>query len=151
MASKYRQMMTTSLPSINLKVTTDDNGKVYIDGALVLTTELYKTYDIKIPGNIEIIAIEATSLFYSMGFMLETSVGIVSDKSWKCTNEAQGPNWFSTNFKDDKWPKAIEYASNSIGYLFMPPNKNFMPESRWIGFQSSMGNKIFCRKRVKRK
>ena len=129
-ASRNRQIVTTSPPAIDLKVTTDENGKIYINGMLVLNTRWYNTYDIQVPGNIEVIAIETTSALSGIGFMLETSIGIVSEKSWKCTSEVPEANWFSTNFKDDKWPKAIEYASNSIGYLFMPPINNFSPESR---------------------
>ena len=71
MASRNRQIVTTSLPTIDLKVTTDENGKIYINGMLVLNTRWYNTYDIQVSGNIEVIAIETTSVFSGIGFVLE--------------------------------------------------------------------------------
>ena len=115
---KDKKIKVKPVLPIDLKLTTDNSGKTYIDSVLVLTTSIYKTNKIKVPGNLELITINVTSIISGIGFMVESSIGIVSNKSWKCTGETQTANWFNKNFKVDKWSNSVEYTVNSDGYMF---------------------------------
>ena len=66
---KDKKIKVKPVSPIDLKLTTDNSGKTYIDSVLVLNTSMYKTNKIKVPGNLELIAIYVTSIISGIGFM----------------------------------------------------------------------------------
>ncbi len=69
----------------------DDLGYLYLDGKLA-SPALYthRVYNITQPiWSCKIIAVKIINFGLWGGFIFQTSNGIVSDQSWKCTKEAQ--------------------------------------------------------------
>ena len=131
-----------------LKITTDESATVYIDGMQVLKTEIYKTYAVQIDSSFRVIAIFVTNIFDNIGIMAETSTGIVTNKSWKCTDQIPRQSWTTENFDDSSWPKAVILAVNKGGNGFMPQFNDFPAKRLWISMQNMRAQRMYCRKIV---
>ena len=132
-----------------LKITTDDCATVYIDGTQVQKTELYKTYTVEIDSSFRVIAIFVINFFDKIGIMAETTTGIVTNKSWKCTDQTPRQGWTTKNFNDSSWPKAFILAANKEGYMFMPQINDFPVNRLWISVSNVKAVSMYCRKKVK--
>ena len=69
----------------------DDLGYLYLDGELASPTlYTHRVYNTTRPiWSSKIIAVEIINFSLWGGFILQTSNGIFSDESWKCTKERQ--------------------------------------------------------------
>ena len=139
------------LKPITLMLITDEIGTVYIDGIETLTTKLLTVHRINISASFKVIAITVNNFIGRIGFMAETSSGIVTNKSWKCTNNLPLTSWMNVNFNDNQWPKAVPYSENGRGADFLGIKyREFPPERLWISVENPVytGN-LYCRKTVK--
>ena len=80
--------------------------------------------------------------------MAQMSSGLVTDLSWKCTNQIQqNLEWTSITFNDTGWPSAVSYGSNGGGEIFGTPLAQFASERLWISIRNPIVvGKIYCRK-----
>ena len=75
----------------SLAVAVDDSGDLYIDGEIVIKSmSIYRSYNTtRLRFNSRVIAVEIYNSILWGGVIIETSNGIVTDQSWKCTKEKQ--------------------------------------------------------------
>ena len=164
--------LNTALPKFKLKTTvngshnnlatltliTDEFGTVYVDGVAVLSpTRVLIVEKINITSSFRTIAIVVNNVFGHIGFMAETSTGVVTNKLWKCTHNVpivQESKWMKVNFDDSQWLNAVPYADNS-GSISLLLGKTFseFPEKRlWISVKTSAySGRLYCRRTVKTK
>ena len=133
---------------ITFTIVADDMAVVYIDGRQVFTSPIMIAHTINISQSFKVVAIRLSNIFGYIGFMAETSSGVVSDETWRCTSKKQfNDNWARTKFNDTSWPQAVPYATNSPGLFVGSFWSEFPTERLWI----SIANKqflgfIYCRK-----
>ena len=135
---------------VNLTICTDDSGSIFVDGVRVLNTEVFKTYSVEINHSFDILAVFVTNILGHIGIMAETSTGIVTDTSWKCTDREQRPGWITKRFNDSLWPSAVIIAHNKGGHGLMPQLHDFPEDGLWISVSNAFAKRLYCRKKIKR-
>ena len=79
------------------------------------------------------------------GILAETSSGVVTDASWKCSGDIQ-IGWNLASFDDAAWSQAQVVAPNDgSNFAFFA---EISPQAKWIWAQDSSGIYAFCRKRL---
>ena len=131
-----------------LKATSDDRSTIYVDGRPIINTYVWQPVVIEIKAKAKLLAVEVISMLLYVAFMAETSTKVVTDKTWRCTNEPQPDNWMNLDFDDSRWPPAFEFALNSDGYMLMTNIPIFPPERIWISVNDITSRRMFCRKRL---
>ena len=144
-------MNANSRKKTNLTITTDDSGIIFVDEVQVLSTKVYKTYTVEIDHSFDTLAVFVTNIFDTIGIMAETSTGIVTDTSWKCTDQTQSSRWKTKRFNDSLWPRAVVLAVNKGGHGLMPELKDFSLDKLWISVSNVRAGNLYCRKRNKKK
>ena len=155
----------TGALAYNLKIiiATDDYGTIYVDGKLMLTTNVScKPYSFTLDSGSRILAIKVVNSqnkrmgFGFIGLILESSdEAILSDKSWKCvSNPPSSPAWVQYDFDDNSWPTASCYAVNGDWYTKGVLSENAFKSVKacWIGHSTTLLNLdalLFCRKAYK--
>jgi hypothetical protein len=95
-------------------------------------------------------AVQVTNVIAGIRLMLETSTGIVTDRTWKCVQPLQpftNTAWTRKNFNDSSWPNAVEIGTNSGLYA----SKKFAPDRQWISVARDTTPRdqlMYCRKVV---
>ena len=136
---------------------------VYVDGTRVANTALfYWTVRFIANSSSRVLAVEITNInigFKSnVGFILQSSAGIVSDQSWKCASNdlLQFDDWTTTEYDDTSWSYAVCYARNGDIFKVYPdyrPLEGFAASTCWISTTTAEVNswsKIKCRKLLNR-
>ena len=145
---RQKRPLFHQLDLIKLKIVADDRATVFMDGKLVLETSVFSVCSLNISNSFTVIAVQLSNIFGYIGFMAETSSGIVSDETWRCTNEKQtNEDWTRVHFNDRKWPRAVPYANNSPN-LFLGGFRDDFPSDRlWISIaKKNHIGVIYCRK-----
>ena len=136
---------------------TDEIGHLYVDGKYVYSTAALKVVKLNLGVSFEVLAIEVISDSFIIGFMAQTKSGIVTDNSWKCTNQQQNGNWMAIDFDDSAWPQAVPYANNGDGVplsatfnILSLKYPEFSAERLWISLENKWYIGImYCRKKIK--
>ena len=77
----------------SLVTVVDDFGWLHADGKFVLYTSRWnRLFRVNIDGSTRILAVVALNGVRALGFYLSISNGIISDASWKCTNNKPATN-----------------------------------------------------------
>ena len=77
----------------SLAAVVDDFGWLFADGKFVLYTSRWnRLFRVNIDGSTRILAVVALNGVRALGFYLSISNGIISDASWKCTNNKPATN-----------------------------------------------------------
>lgn len=140
----------TALPAISfsLKVLVDDVGSLFIDGKeLSKTLNYIVTLAFQINPKRHCIGIHVANFGKNVRLMIETSIGIVSDKTWKCTHVQQNNrSWATVEFDDSSWPNAVEILKNKEETY---ARKDFHLDSKWISVAGhETASQMFCRRRI---
>lgn len=144
-------------------VIADDAGEMYIDGELVLDKlSLFKVDTFNLSATNKCIAVRVSSIMQNVGLMLQTSTGIVTDKTWKCLHQTMAfptTAWTQPDFNDRSWPKAVEmYTNGGLRDALLLKNDAFPPEGIWIGIRAETNSnfdflpnlmQMYCRKIMK--
>ena len=137
-------------------------GSLYVNGERVARTIFfYEAVQFTTNSNIKLIAVQVTNFGHidfsfknNMGFILQSSHGIVSDQSWKCTWSTPNKGWIEMTFDDSSWVPALCYARNDGKfYPTLSPIKGVAPSTCWISTTTEnnlLFNTIYCRKRLNR-
>ena len=141
-----------------LRATCDDAIRVWIDGVLQTQTtgvnNWIKVTEYEYSDCAQVIAVECTDKHdVAMGMLAETSTGVVSDGSWKCTRTYQA-GWEHISFNDGGWSNANVYGPNPTSpWNYAIPS--ISGAAKWIGSGSKTdvspggtGPKIFCRRNL---
>jgi hypothetical protein len=150
--------------NLNNIVVADEAGEMYIDGELVLSKlTVFKVATFNFSETNRCIAARVSSYIQNVGLMLQTSTGIVTDKTWKCLHQTKAfptTAWSQPDFNDRSWPKAVElYTNGGWRNVLLLEKDAFPPERKWIGFSAvnSTNNlgllpnyiQMYCRKAIK--
>ena len=97
-------------------VTVDNEMEFYLDGAKI-TDDAMKTWNsvstITYPLNTRVIAIYGRNTGGPKGILASTTTGIVTDGSWRCSNELMD-GWMNPGFDDTAWPLAEIKKDSSL-------------------------------------
>ena len=70
---------------------------------------------------------------------------ILTNSSWKCTNETPAANWIEDGYDDNCWPNA---RSESVNDELADINPDINPNALQIWTWSILDNLVYCRLRV---
>ena len=132
-----------------MMVLCDDVTTIFIDGHRRETpgTEVWtKEANLKIPSTTKTIGIRCHNTGGPFGLMIQIAdetgnVFVVSDTSWKCSNQAKH-GWSRANFEEDENWKFAVYHKHVYWDLAGSRNR------RTIWTQSSTDDTIYCRKDI---
>ena len=137
-----------------LRATCDDAMRVWIDGVLQTQTpgvnDWTKVMEYQYSDCTQLIAIECTDKHYVViGLLADTSTGIVSDGTWKCTRTYYA-GWEKVGFNDGGWSGADVYGPNPT-YPWNYAIPIISGAANWIGSGSNWDVRppvIYCRKNL---
>ena len=76
----------TLAPSIEGRATCDNNMKMYADGELVMSSDVWHTADeVSLPGDTQLVAIECEDTGNIGGIKASFQGGFTTDSSWRCS------------------------------------------------------------------
>ena len=140
-----------------MTIQADDVGTVYIDGKLAITTKRRAQTKISFSSNSRLIAVnvldDGLMEIGFIGFIAETTSGIVTDESWKCVAYSPPNKWAQLDFDDSSWPNAHPYVMNNFNImmsLFFTPFKNaeWWIKAEQMSIVSMRMSQIYCRKHL---
>lgn len=147
------------LPAVyTIRFKMDDSGGMYVDGKRVSGADIGVVTTTTISNTCQILAAEVyNDLLFYVGLLLESTFGVVSDKTWRCVprshlaiNEAD--LWKLPSFNDSTWPFAYELRKNKdemSGDLLRlyEYDVQFAPDRQWITVDSNhRARNMCCRK-----
>ena len=139
---------------VKVTVAADDTATVYVDGLQVCETSyLFSTAaNFVMKSTSQVVAVSINNFFGFSGFIFYASSGVISDKSWKCSDSEQPITWSQQKFNDSNWPFAHCYAKNGDGaYAALGPIKGIGDNACWISYTrgtAAIATKWYCRKRL---
>ena len=141
----------------------DDFGLVFVDGRKIAeTSKFYDTAQFSTNQWYQVLAVEvyntpafSLSISSNTGFIIQSSSGIVSDESWKCTLNSPDQTWTTAGFDDRNWLPAVCYAKNDNKfYTSRRPLNSIATSTCWIGTSAfetmNFLRPIYCRKALQR-
>ena len=142
--------LLVALP-INAKFVSDDYMEVYADGRLVQScNSFWDVYTFQIDNDVSMLAVDVNNVILCGSFIAQTSTGVVTDTTWKCTTTYYA-GWNEISFDDSNWPNATAHVNNVPGYcsLVLPINSCCSSNNQWIGVADRyyLGH-FYCRKRL---
>ena len=72
---------------ITITIATDDTATIYVDGQYKAVTISHIPININVKASSRVIAVVVYNMGQSGGLIAQISTGIVSDRSWKCTDK----------------------------------------------------------------
>ena len=154
---KFKKRTKSPQKGVQMLLITDDRSNLYVDGNYLNSTLSLKVTELNLGDSFEVLAIKVISDLFFIGFMAQTTSGIVTDESWKCTYEKQPNNWMAKDFDNSNWPQAVPYANNGNGVpvslvfdLLSLKYPEFPPQSLWISVENfRYQGTIYCRSKIK--
>lgn len=131
-----------------MTVRVDDVGTLYVDGQGVVSgLHLLDARKFNISSTSRCIGVHVINVYGSIALMVETSTGIVSDATWKCTSENLfSLAWTRADFDDSSWPHAVEIGTNkgeNAWSLSFPTNR------AWISVLNNHNHPfMYCRHKL---
>ena len=125
----------------NLKVCSDDNHVVYIDGQLVASSPFNVASTSNVPRTATVIAIQVTNTAGPGGLKAAFSDGsVVTDSSWKCSSTLTS-GWQNIDFDDSSWSVPLATGPTTACVEF-PSSAKWL----WIGNDYNSLITVYCRK-----
>ena len=108
MATKYtsqcKVIFCVGTGDLELQYAVDDHIVIYGDGLTVATSRSDTTH---IPSNTRVLAFQASNAGGPKAVVIWLSNGVVSDTSWRCTDDQPaGAAWMYAGFDDSGWLNA---------------------------------------------
>ena len=91
-----------------------------------------------------VIAVKATDTDIRLGFIASTSSGVVTDDTWRCSDDVTGDSWRSYDFDDSDWQYANITGSN--GDQPWGVISDVSRDANWIWGNASENGVLYCRK-----
>ena len=136
-----------TVTSVTLTITGDDRVLVYDGGALLLDNwNWYHAHTVTLSTSPCVLAVYAIDSGVQAGILAETSTGVVTDASWKCST-SPGLNWSRASFDDSAWSYARVIATNGDGRWSRISGISTQAKWIWADVTPATGN-IYCRKRL---
>lgn len=128
----------------------NDRGTAYVDGEMVTgpgELTVLRSERFNIPARSRCIGVYVTNDRFNIGFIMDTSTGIIADCQWKCTTETQ-PDlaWTRVNFNDSSWPSAVSITANSQADAPLVAKVRFPLDRWWIGVSDTQARQMYCRR-----
>ena len=106
-----------SLADMRIEYWSDDTGVWYADGSKLDRDSNRQREQAEIPVTTQVIAVRCRNTGDAYGVAAWLANGVVTDESWKCTNNEPNGTWTQVDYDDTAWPQAVR-QSRSIGGLF---------------------------------
>ena len=72
---------------------------------------------------------------------------LVTDRSWKCTNETFKNNvWATHDYSDHDWPNAHEFCNNSVPVPPITRVEGIAGSAKWIWSRDQNATEVYCRR-----
>ena len=125
---------------------------IFTDGRLVQTCySFWDVYDFLIDYDVSTLAVDVENMNGCGSFMGQTSTGVVTDTTWKCTTTYY-VGWNEVLFDDSDWPNATAHVNNVPGYCslaYLSINPCYSSDNQWIGVADrNFVSHFYCRKRL---
>ena len=126
---------------MTLKVCSDDNHVVYIDGQQVATSPFNTVSTSNVPKTAKVIAVQVTNTAGPGGLKAAFSDNsVVSDSSWRCSSTLKS-GWQNIDFDDSSWSAPLTSGSTTAC-------TGFTSSAQWLwsGNDYNSITTIYCRK-----
>ena len=130
--------------SVTLKIAADDESYTYADGEVVLHGLYWNVVHSVDLDDACVLAVFAANDNGDAGILAETSTGVVTDDSWKCSAVEQ-TGWHLDDFDDAAWAQAWVIGTNDGSHAWAVI-EGISAEAKWIWAQDSSTNEAYCRK-----
>ena len=137
-----------------LSATGDDKMAVFVDGVRATPSndnenEWTESSDYPLNACNSLIAITCQDVGGIGGILASTTSGMMTDNTWRCTDELE-TGWETVGFTEsDAWGPAYAYDTNDAN---TEPKTTFIsgisPSAEWIWYGSYSGTTIYCRKNI---
>ena len=122
------------------------SGSVYVygpDGNIALFgSGREQAQTVTLPSSTCFLAVLASDNYGPAAILVETSTGVVTDASWKCSAENQR-YWYEPWFDDSSWSNARIVATNGDGGWHAA---GISTQAKWIWADVTTLGSIYCRK-----
>ena len=131
--------------SVTLKIAADDESYTYAGGEVVLHGLYWNVVHSVDLDDACLLAVFAANDNGDAGMLAETSTGVMTDDSWKCSAVEQ-TGWHLPDFDDAAWAQAQVVAPND-GSFWLGVVAEINPAAQWIWTQDvSNDDTVYCRK-----
>jgi len=124
---------------------------VYLNGIQVPNSSLPNARNLQLddtvtmPTPIRVIAVQVTNIATKAGLLVSSFVSkyptILTNSSWKCTDQTPQNNWYTVNYNDSSWPPAVQDYQNGF-----KGSSNISSSAYWIWTKNLQYNvTIYCR------
>ena len=133
MKSVHSYMLTLrSTDVVTLTVTADDEVFVYDNGQIVLSNnDWWSPQTVTYNSDPCVLAVSAVDGGVLAGILGETSTGVMTDASWKCSMTLQ-TGWHLTSFDDSGWSNAVITGTNGDGNPWQRSISGISTQAKWI-------------------
>ena len=139
----YLYLFSAIVP--RLTIAADDVAHVYnVNGHHVLTSSSGQAQTVTLQSGTCVLAMLVQNSYGQAGLLAETSTGVVTDASWKCSR-TYGHYWHHPSFDDSSWPNARVVATNGDGTFTTILDISAQAKWIWIDVTPTLGS-IYCRK-----
>ena len=122
-----------------------DKLTLYADGNNVGASSSPEVLSVTVPGQTDVLAVSCEKTSGPGGFLLSTSMGIVTDNSWLCSDTVTDTAWTEKVFDDTAWQQADQIGQNTAGSFFVE-YKEIDPYAHWVWYGTT--NTVFCRRTI---
>ena len=138
----YLYLISAIVP--RLAVAADDVAYVYdVNGQIVLISSgRGQAQTVTLQSGTCLLAMLVQNSIGQAGLLAETSTGVVTDASWKCSRTF-GHYWYYPSFDDSSWPNARIVATNGNGGWHAT---GISTQAKWIWTDVTTPGSIYCRK-----
>ena len=127
-----------------MKITAYDAVQLYRLGQVVFADNQRNLVSSVSLDGVCVLTVFAVTVDSQFGILAETSSGVVTDASWKCSAVEQ-TGWHLPGFDDAAWSQARVMARND-GSVYTAVVAGINPAARWIWSQNSSDDVVYCRK-----
>ena len=133
--------METIVTDWNLKVCSDDDHIIYVDGKQVASGPFNTPSYLGVPSTAKVIAVQVKNTAGPGGFKAAFSDNrIVTDGSWKCSSTLKD-GWQNVDFDDSSWSAPLT-SGTTTGCTGFPSSAQWL----WAGNDYNSLITIYCRK-----
>ena len=137
----YLYLFSAIVP--RLTIAADDVAHVYnVNGHHVLTSSSGQAQTVTLQSGTCVLAMLVQNSYGQAGLLAETSTGVVTDASWKCSR-TYGHYWHQPSFDDSSWPNARVVATNGNDGWHAA---GISTQAKWIWTDVTTLGSIYCRK-----
>ena len=132
---------------MTLTIHADDVYHVFYDGDMVLSRMFSDDTASVSLSDVCVLTVKGENFEGGHGILASTSIGVVTDDTWKCSGGLEETGWHLPGFDDAAWSQAQVIAAND-GSFWMGVVPEINPAAQWIWSQNSGDGVVFCRKRL---